>query len=91
MVHQCCSTLFDFFLPSSAEILGTMKRSPAFPFHFDQKAASIDKRQVVETKGFKTIFLKKLANKDKQLTAIEYCDGKGGITLGINSSEQTQH
>jgi hypothetical protein len=53
------SLLFDFFLPSGCDYLGTIKRCPMFPFTFDQKVAPGDKRQVVEPKGFKSLFLKK--------------------------------
>jgi hypothetical protein len=33
-----------------------------FPFTYDQKVAAEDKRQVLDAKGFKAIFLKKADN-----------------------------
>ncbi len=53
------SLLFDFFLPSGCDYLGTVKWCPVFPFTFDQKVAPGDKRQVVKPKGFKSLFQKK--------------------------------
>jgi hypothetical protein len=41
-------------------------------------------------KGFKGDFLKKLTAKEKK-TAIAYQDGKGGVTLGLTTFEQTRH
>jgi hypothetical protein len=85
------SLLYDFFLPSGADVLGTMKRCPMFPFTFDQKIGAGDKRQVIDTKGFKALFLKKLTTREKNLTGIAYRDGKGGITLGLTTFEQNRH
>jgi hypothetical protein len=63
-----------------------------FPFTFDQKIAANDKRQVVETKGFKALFLKKLKTlSEKQITGIAYRDGKGGIMLGLTTFEHSRH
>jgi hypothetical protein len=46
------SLLYDFFIPSGADIMGTVKRSPMFPFTYDQKLGRSDTRQSVDTKGF---------------------------------------
>jgi hypothetical protein len=56
------SLLYDFLLPSGADFLGSIKRRPMFPFTYDQKVAAEDKRQVLDAKGFKAIFLKKADN-----------------------------
>lgn len=85
------SLLFDFLLPSGADILGTMKRSPMFPFTYEQKLTSSDKRQLIEKKGFRNLFLKKLRARDKDITGIAYRDGKGGVTLALTTFEQTRH
>jgi hypothetical protein len=85
------SLLFDFFIPSGADILGTVKRTPMFPFTYDQKLGQNDTRQLVNKSGFKALFLKKLTIKEKQIMAMAYRDGKGGVTLGITTSEQTRH
>jgi len=77
------SLLYSFFLPSGADIMGTIKQSPMFPFTYDQKLSQNDTRQSVNTKGFKSIFLKNLKLKEKQITGIAYRDGKGGVTLGL--------
>jgi hypothetical protein len=63
--------------------MGTIKQSPMFPFTYDQKLSQNDTRQSVNTKGFKSIFLKNLKLKEKQITGIAYRDGKGGVTLGL--------
>jgi hypothetical protein len=39
--------------------MGTVKRSPMFPFTYDQKLSCNDMRQSVDTKGFKAIFFEK--------------------------------
>jgi hypothetical protein len=85
------SLLYDFYIPSGADIMGTVKRCPMFPFTYDQKLGRGDTRQSIETKGFKALFLKKLVIKGKQITGIAYRDGKGGITLGISTTEPTRH
>jgi hypothetical protein len=82
------SLLYDFFIPSGADIMGTVKRSPMFLFTYDQKLGQSNTRQSVDTKGFKAIFLKKLILKDKQ---IAYHDGKGGVTLGITTTKSICH
>jgi len=84
------SLLFDFFIPSGADILGTVKRTPMFPFTYDQKLGQNDIRQLVDKSGFKALFLKKLTIKEKQIMAMAYRDGKGGVTLRITASEQTR-
>ncbi len=71
--------------PSGADVLGTVKRCPMFPFTYEQKLAQSDTRQLIDTQGFKALFLKKLTVRDKQLTGIAYQDGKGGVTLGLTS------
>jgi len=85
------SLLYDFFLPSGADIMGTVKRSPMFPFTYDQKLSRNDTWQLVDTKGFIVIFLKKLKLKEKQMTGIAYLDGKGGVTLGLTTTESARH
>jgi len=85
------SLLYDFFIPSGADIMGTVKRSPMFPFTYDQKLGRSDTWQSVDTKGFKAIFIKKLILKDKQITGFAYRDGKCGVTLGITTTESIHH
>jgi hypothetical protein len=85
------SLLYDFLPLSGADFLGTIKRCPMFPFTYDQKVAAEDKRQVLDAKGFKAIFLKKLTISEKKITGLEYRDGKGGIPLGLTTFEQTRH
>ncbi len=46
---------------------------------------------MIDAKGFKAIFLKKLTISEKKITGIAYRDGKGGITLGLTTFEQTRH
>jgi hypothetical protein len=93
MDHGYClpSLLYDFFIPSGADIMGTVKRTPMFPFTYDHKLGRSDTRQSVDTKGFEAIFLKKLILKDKQITGLAYRDGKGGVTLGITTTESIRH
>jgi hypothetical protein len=62
-----------------------------FPFTYDQKLGQNDTRQLIDKSGFKALFLKKLTIRDKQIMATAYRDGKGGVILGITTSEQTRH
>jgi len=78
-------------MPSGADILGTVKRSPMFPFTYDQKLSSSDTRQVVDPSGFKTLFMKKLTVSGKNITGLAYRDGKGGVTLGLTTCEHMRH
>jgi hypothetical protein len=88
----CLPTLiFNFIIPSGAEILGTIKRCPMFPYTYDQTLATGDTRQVTNQKGFKALFLKKLTIKNKQITGVAYRDGKGGITLGLTTMALNRH
>jgi hypothetical protein len=68
-----------------------VKRSPMFPFTYDQKLSQNDTWQSVDTKGFKVVFLKKVILKGKQMTGIAYRDGRGGVTLGLTITESTHH
>jgi hypothetical protein len=68
--------LFDFLTPSGADVLGTVKRCPMFPFTYDQRLAQNDKRQLIDTNGFKALFMKKLTVQGKQITGVAYRDGK---------------
>jgi hypothetical protein len=85
------SLLYDFFTPSGADILGTVKRSPMFPFTYEQRLAQNDRRQLIDTGGFKALFIKKLTVRDKQITGVAYRDGKGGVTLGLTSCTHNRH
>ncbi len=78
--------IFNFIIPSGAEILGTIKCCPMFPYKYDQMLATGDTRQVIHPKGFKAHFLKKLTLKNKQITGVAYRDGKGGFTLGLTAN-----
>ncbi len=49
------SLLFDFLTPPGADVLGTVKSSPMFPFTFDQRLAQTDKQQIIDTNGFKAL------------------------------------
>jgi hypothetical protein len=44
--------IFDFIIPSGAEILGTIKQCPMFPYKYDQMLAAGDTRHVINQKGF---------------------------------------
>jgi hypothetical protein len=85
------SLLYDFLLPSGCDVIGTVKRSPMFPFTYDQKTGPGDLRQSINPAGFKTLFVKKLTVSNKEITGIAYRDGKGGITLGLTTHSQMRH
>lgn len=80
---------YDFLVPSGAEIMGTVKQCPMFPFTFDQDLKPSNSQQLVPVKGQKAcqkaLLLKNLKVSNKQISAFAYRDGNGGITLGINS------
>lgn len=77
--------LYDFLIPSGADVMGTIRRCPMFPFSFDQSMKPSDPRQDVPTKGLKTLLLKTLKVSDKQISGSANRDGKGGVILGINT------
>jgi hypothetical protein len=86
------SLLYDFLIPTGADVLGTVKRSQMLPFTFEQKMSQGDTRQSVDPAGFKTLFIKKkLTINDKEVTGLAYRDGKGGVTLGLTTCEHTRH
>jgi len=85
------SLLYTFFTPSGADVLGTIKRCPMFPFTYEQKLAQSDTQKLIDTHGFKALFIKQLSMRDKQLTGIAYWDGRWGVTLGLKSSISTRH
>jgi hypothetical protein len=60
-------------------------------FTFDQKLGRDHSQQSIQQKGLKGIFLKTLDIKERKISAIACCDGKGGVTLGISTVEQTRH
>ncbi len=77
--------LYDFLMPSGADILGTVKRSPMFPFTFNQTLKSGDSRQYVCEIGHKALLCKNVAVQNKNLTGVAYRDGRGNVTLGLSS------
>ncbi len=76
---------YEFLVPSGAEIMGTVKICPFFPFTFDQDLKPSDPRQLVPVKGQKALLLKNLKISTKQISGFAYRDGNGSVTLGINS------
>jgi hypothetical protein len=62
-----------------------------FPFTYEQKLSQQDTQQLIDTQGFKALFTKKLAMRDKNLTGIAYRDGKGGVTPGLTTITSARH
>lgn len=71
-----------------------MKRQPSFPFTFDQKLRSDDKRELIQTDGFKRLYIKhKLlsqSNSSRTMTAVGYRNN-GNVTLGISTIFNSIH
>ena len=59
---------YDYLIPSGAEIMGTIRRCPMFPFTFEQVLKPTDLRQDVPTKGMKTLLLKNIKVSGKQVS-----------------------
>ncbi len=59
--------LYDFLTPSGADVLGTVKCYPMFPFTYEQKLAQSDKWQLIDTQCFKALFLQNLVCKINNL------------------------
>ena len=77
---------FDFLIPSGAELMGTIKRCPMFPFTFDQgNLKPTDPREDVPVKGQKALLLKNLKVCNKEISGYAYRDGKGHVTIGVNT------
>lgn len=58
------ATMF-FFTPSGADVLGTVKCPPTIPITYEQRLAQINSRQLIDTQGFNSLFLKKLTVRGK--------------------------
>jgi hypothetical protein len=59
---------YEFLVPSGAEIMGTVKRCPMFPFTFEQDLKPSDSRQLIPVKGQKALLLKNLKVSNKQIS-----------------------
>ena len=69
-------------------ICGTMKRMPWVPFIFSQHLKKDDDRVLIDEDGLvalKSKTAKIPSHNDSKLTIDTCRDGKGGVTLGINS------
>lgn len=91
------SLLFDFVVDSGAHVIGTVARSPWFPFTYDRKE-EVNKPMPIKSKGLKTAFYKKLLYRklpgksnglanERALTAVAFRNGSGNnVSLAMSTS-----
>jgi hypothetical protein len=88
--------LFGFLLRAGANIIGTVKRANWFPFTYDRKEGGNDKPTVINPKGSKNSWYKKLqlrklpnfssADRARDITAVAYRNGSGNnVSLAMSS------
>ena len=85
------NVVFEYLIASGAEVVGTVKRmAQCWPFTYDQKLKSSDKRTLIDTKGAPTLFLKWCKSGAKYLFASAFRNGSGSVATAI-STMHNQH
>jgi len=79
------NNFLDFIIKSGAQLHGTHKRGPNFPFTYEQKKNINDSRMHLTKKGGKMICIKHRNVGPYKLGALAYRDGHSKIVLGISS------
>jgi hypothetical protein len=75
----------QWIIQSGADIgASTRKRSPDFPFTYDQKMRQNDTREDVPTSGGRRLFVKTSIQHGREISAIAYRNN-GNVTLGMTS------
>ena len=84
---------FEFLLAGGANIIGTVKRIPCWPWTFQQNLRKDDKRSLVEIKGSPSLFLKtmKLRQCSKLVTASAFRNGSESVSNTISSIHHGHH
>ena len=84
---------FEFLLAGGANIIGTVKRAPCWPFTFDQHLKEHDKQSCVDTKGSPSLFLKttKIRQSGKTITASAFRNGSESVSNTISSIHHGHH
>ncbi len=81
----CSQLLFQYLLLSGADIHGTVKRCPWYPFAYAQTLMSNDKRTPVQVNGMRTILLKHYEGSNRKITAQAYRNGTGSVALTMST------
>eukprot|EP00978_Attheya_sp_CCMP212_P029624 scaffold105913_cov67-Attheya_sp.AAC.1 len=80
--YQNKDMLFKTILPSGAQVLGTKQCTKDHPFTYGQKMdPTKDKREDVPMNGAKTLLIKKVNYKNRDVFALTYRNGHGGVTM----------
>ena len=82
-----------YTMASNMEIeAGTTKRQRFIPFTYDQDVSSAnDTRELISTRGAKTLFSKSTTFDSRQLNCIAYRDGHKKVTIGISTEHGGEH
>ena len=81
--------VFEYLMQSNAEIVGTVKRAGCWPFTFQQKVKSNDKRTMLYVKGSPALFVKKA--KDTKLSRLIHASAFRNGTDKISTAVSTLH
>ena len=88
--------LFNFVLKAGADVIGTIKRSPWFPFNYVEgktsKKDASDPQLMTPKEGWKSMWHKSLKWQDSFLRAVSYCSGTGtSIAFAVSSIHHVTH
>jgi hypothetical protein len=77
--------LFEYLLKSNADIHGTVKRCPWFPFTYQQVLEKNDTRTTVPVKGMRTLLTKHYKGGFQKLTTQAFQNGTGSVALTMST------
>jgi hypothetical protein len=76
---------FEYLLKSNADIHGTVKRCPWFPFTYQQVLEKNDTRTTVPVKGMRTLLTKHYKGEFRKVTAQAFRNGTGSVALTMST------
>jgi hypothetical protein len=88
------SLVWYFLLASGADVVGTIKRAPSWPFTYSQTLSKTDKRTNILPKGAATLWIKlqnKAAPVFRSLAAFAFRSGTENVSMAISSLHRSHH
>ena len=81
------NVVFEYLLPSGADVVGTVKRmAQCWPYTYNQKVKDTDKRTMIDVKGAPTLYMKKIAtHQGKSLSASAFRNGSQSVATAVSS------
>lgn len=78
--------VFEYLIASGANVLGTVKRmTNCWPFTYNQKLSSSDKRTIIDVKGAPALFLKWYKAGAKYIFASAFRNGSESVATAIST------